>query len=119
MKRVAAALRRQPVRAYLYGLLAPGIGVAGAYGLVTEAKGALWIALGAAVLLPFGVEAARSKVTPVAKPRNNAGQRLVPLRTGSAVRITPLDDQGRPSGPAREMGPGVMRFDIDRGYPPQ
>lgn len=77
MNRVWGALRRQPVRTYLYGVLVPGLAVAGGYGLVSDDKAGLWIALGGAILLPFGVEAARGKVTPVARPRNDNGTPLV------------------------------------------
>lgn len=67
-------LKRQPVRTYLYGVLIPGEAVAVAYGLVSEDKGALWLALGAAALLVPGVEAARAKVTPLADPRTADGR---------------------------------------------
>jgi hypothetical protein len=72
-------LARQPVRTYLYGVLIPAIAVAGGYGLVSDDKAALWIALGGAVLLPFGVEGARRKVTPVVYPHDDEGRLLAPL----------------------------------------
>lgn len=94
MNGVLAALRRQPVRAYLYGLLAPAIAVAGAYGLVSQERGFLWIALGGAILLPAGVEAARAKVTPVSRPRNDAGQTLTPVHAVLGVEFRA--DEGYP-----------------------
>lgn len=83
--RLAAALRRQPVRAYLYGVLVPGEALAVAYGLVSDNTGALWLALGAAVLVVPAAEAARAKVTPVADPRDDDGEALM-TRTAAAVR---------------------------------
>jgi hypothetical protein len=80
VKRVAAALRREPVRAYLYGLLFPGAALAVAYGLVAEDKASLWIAFGGVVLVPGAAELARAKVTPTSDPRTKSGQpaELVP-----------------------------------------
>lgn len=80
MRRVAAALRREPVRAYLYGLLTPGAALAVAYGLLEQNKAALWIALGGVVLVPGAAELARRKVTPTNDPRTKAGRpaELVP-----------------------------------------
>lgn len=92
MNGVLAALRRQPVRTYLYGVLVPGVAVAGGYGWVSDDKAALWLALGAAVLLPFGVEAARAKVTPLARPRDDAGNKLVPVHQGKSIRVVPIDE---------------------------
>lgn len=54
----------EPIRRYLYGLLAPALAVLVAYGVVDESAVALIVALGAAVLVPGGVEAARRKTTP-------------------------------------------------------
>lgn len=88
MTRLYAALRRQPVRTYMYGLLAPAVALLGAYGLTTPAKGALWIALGGVVLLPVGVEAARAKVTPLSRPRNKDG---VPLVSSEGADEPPPD----------------------------
>jgi hypothetical protein len=80
MGRVLAAVRRRPVRVYLYGLLAPGFGVAAAYGLITADKAALWIVVGGAVLVVGAGEAAQTKVTPVDDPRTRDGKpaELVP-----------------------------------------
>jgi hypothetical protein len=75
---VAAALRRNPVRAYLYGCLVPGEALAVSYGLINDAQGALWLGLGAAVLLVPVTEAVRSQVTPSADPRDAAGRLLRP-----------------------------------------
>lgn len=75
-----AAVRRQPVRAYLYGVLVPGEALAVSYGLVSDNQGALWLALGAAALVVPAAEAARQRVTPVADPRDDAGRSLRPVR---------------------------------------
>lgn len=79
---LATALRRQPVRLYLYGVLVPGEALAVSYGLLSDNQGALWLALGAAVLVVPGVEFARANVTPIDDPRDDAGRQLVPLRPG-------------------------------------
>jgi len=73
VKGVAAALRRRPVRVYLYGLCAPGFALAVAYGLLSADKAALWIALAGGVLVVGGGELAQTKTTPVADPRTAAG----------------------------------------------
>lgn len=78
MDRVLAAVRRRPVRLYLYGLLVPGFGVALAYGLTTADHAALWITLGGAVLVIGGGEVAQTKTTPVADPRDQTGDPLLP-----------------------------------------
>lgn len=105
MNRVLAALRRQPVRAYLYGVLIPGEALAVSYGLLSDNQGALWLALGAAVLVVPGVELARAKVTPVADPRDSNGEalwsfhQLPPRRTGKHGAMPPLYDfRSRPPG---------------------
>lgn len=69
MRRVAAALRRRPVRVYLYGLCAPGFALAVAYGALSADKAALWIALAGGVLVVGGGELAQTKTTPLADPR--------------------------------------------------
>ena len=89
MSRLVAALRREPVRAYLYGLAVPGEALAVSYGLVNDSNGALWLGLAAALLLVPGVEAARQRVTPTSAPRDDAGRKLVPLRTGGPVDAPP------------------------------
>ncbi len=73
MKRVAAALRRRPVRVYLYGLCAPGFALAVAYGALSADKAALWIALAGGVLVVGGGELAQTKTTPLADPRDADG----------------------------------------------
>lgn len=80
MTRLWAAVRREPVRAYLYGLLAPAAALGVAYGLTTADKAALWIALGGVVLVPGAAELARRRVTPTDDPRTKAGKpaELVP-----------------------------------------
>lgn len=57
--------KSEPVRMYLYGLLAPLLAVLVFYGVVESSAVALFFALGAAVLGVPAVEVARSKVTPV------------------------------------------------------
>jgi hypothetical protein len=74
VRRLWAALRREPVRAYLYGLLAPGAALAVAYGVVEQNKAALWISLGGVVLVPGAAELARRRVTPTDDPRTKAGE---------------------------------------------
>ena len=64
MNRLWAAVRRRPVRVYLYGLLLPGFGLAVAYGLVAADKAALWISFGGAALVVTGGELAQRKTTP-------------------------------------------------------
>ena len=73
MSRLWAAVRRRPVRAYLYSLLVPGAAVATYYGLVTSNEAALWITLGGAVLVIGGAEAAQTKTTPIDDPRDRDG----------------------------------------------
>jgi hypothetical protein len=74
IRRLTVWARRRPVRLYLYGLLAPGFGLALAYGLTTADKAALWITLGGAVLVVGGGEFAQTKTTPLADPRTRHGQ---------------------------------------------
>lgn len=74
MNRLWAAVRREPVRAYLYGLLAPAAALAVAYGLVDSNQAALWVALGGVVLVPGAAELARRKTTPVEDPRTADGR---------------------------------------------
>ncbi|PSK93024.1 hypothetical protein CLV30_13151 [Haloactinopolyspora alba] len=56
--------RTEPIRRYLYGLLAPVLAILVVYGYVEESSVAMWTALGGAVLVPGGVELARRKTTP-------------------------------------------------------
>lgn len=80
MRALLRSVRREPVRAYLYGLLAPGAAVAVGYGLLSSNQAALWLALGGVVLVPGATELARAKVTPTSDPRTKAGEpaELVP-----------------------------------------
>lgn len=73
MKALLAAVRRRPVRFYLYGLLVPGAAVATAYGWTTNNQAALWITLGGAVLAVGGGEIAQTKTTPLADPHTADG----------------------------------------------
>lgn len=84
-----AALRREPVRAYLYGLAVPGEALAVSYGLVSDSTGVLWLGLAAALLLVPGVEAVRARVTPTSSPRDDAGRSLVPVRDAGPVPPPP------------------------------
>jgi hypothetical protein len=88
--RLAVALRREPVRLYLYGVLVAGEALAAAYGLVSANLGALWLGLGAAILVVPAAEAARAKVTPVDAPRTATGQ------PAELVAIQPSDDDLKP-----------------------
>jgi hypothetical protein len=69
-----AAVRRRPVRVYLYGLCAPGFALAVAYGALSADKAALWIALAGGVLVVGAGEYAQTKTTPLADPRTAAGK---------------------------------------------
>jgi len=62
----------EPIRRYLYGLLVPALAILVAYGVIDESSVALFTALGAAVLVPGGVEAARRKTTPTPKAKPDA-----------------------------------------------
>lgn len=73
MTRVLWWVRRRPVRAYLYSLLFPAAAVATYYGFVTSNEAALWITLGGALLVVGGAEAAQTKTTPLADPRDADG----------------------------------------------
>lgn len=57
----------EPIRAYLYPVLVAGVALLVAYGIVDDGQAAVWVALGAALLGAgtVGIEAARSKVSPV------------------------------------------------------
>ena len=86
LSRLAAALRREPVRAYLYGLLIPGAALAVAYGVMAADKAALWVALGGVALVPGATELARRKTVPldsVVPPENIAAAR--DPKTGAIV----------------------------------
>lgn len=57
----------EPVRAYLYGLLAPVVAVLVGYGFLDNESAPLWIALATAVLGVPAVELARRRVTPTGR----------------------------------------------------
>lgn len=90
MTRLAVALRREPVRAYLYGVYVAVLLLLLAYGIVTAELLPLWLGLGAAILAVPAVEAARAKVTPVDAPRTATGQ------PAELVPIPPSDDDLKP-----------------------
>lgn len=77
MSRLLAAVRRRPVRLYLYGLLVPGFALAVAYGVTSADKAALWIALGGAALVVTGGELAQTKTTPLDDPRTRTNEPAV------------------------------------------
>lgn len=56
----------EPIRSYVYTLLAPTEVLLVSYGVVDDVKGALWLALATAVLAVTGVEVARKQVKPLA-----------------------------------------------------
>lgn len=60
--------RYEPVRRYLYSLLAPLASVLVVYGIASETIVATWIGLVTAVLGIPAVEAARARVTPLSRP---------------------------------------------------
>jgi hypothetical protein len=57
----------EPVRLWLYGLIAPVVALLAWYGVVADDAAPLWIALATAVLTIVGAEVSRSKVVPVEK----------------------------------------------------
>lgn len=61
----------QPVRKYVYAVLAPLLAVLVYYGVVDQEAVALYLALGGAVLGVVGTETARAKVVPVNKLRDH------------------------------------------------
>jgi hypothetical protein len=65
VKRVVAWVRQEPVRVWMYGTLAPALGVLFVYGILSATQVAAWLALGAGLLAVPAVETARSKVSPV------------------------------------------------------
>lgn len=60
-------IAREPVRAYLYGVLGPALSLLAGYGYATDSQVLLWSALGGAVLGVPATEAARARVAPVRK----------------------------------------------------
>lgn len=61
----------EPVRSYVYTLLAPAVAILVFYGWVGDHAAPLWIALGTSVLGVTGVETARAKVRPVAGEKSD------------------------------------------------
>lgn len=55
----------EPLRLYVYGLVAPVMAALILYGVLSSEEAAAWAGIAAAVLLPAGAEAARAKVSPV------------------------------------------------------
>lgn len=69
-------LALEPVRTWLYGLLGPAVAVLAGYGVLDDRAGALWLALGGAVLGVTGTELARAGVyapATVERIRRNPG----------------------------------------------
>lgn len=73
-----AAVRRRPVRAYLYSLLTPALAAAQVYGWISRDQAAVWISLGGAVLAVTGAELAQRRTTPTVDPRDDDGRPLWP-----------------------------------------
>jgi hypothetical protein len=59
----------EPVRRYIYSLLAPIIALLVFYGITTDEAAALWVAIASGVLGIGATEAARARVTPTARTR--------------------------------------------------
>lgn len=70
--------RFEPVRLWLYGLIAPVVALLVLQGVVSDEAAPLWIALATAVLTVTGAEAARSKVTSKAWLREEASPQVPP-----------------------------------------
>lgn len=91
MDRLWVAVRRRPVRVYLYGLMFPGFALAVAYGLTSQDNASLWIAFGGAVLVVGGGEIAQTKTTSLADPRDERGRLMrVPPEV---IRMTEPDER--------------------------
>ena len=72
MTKLSAWLRSEPVRVYLYGVLAALVALLVGYGVLTGELAALWLAFGAALLTVPAVERTRSSVTPASRRRPGA-----------------------------------------------
>ena len=68
----------EPLRRYAYGVLGAAITVLLIYGIIDAEQAAVWAAAGASVLMVPFVEVARSKVRPLAEPREE-----VPFELGT------------------------------------
>ena len=65
---VKGMVRSNPVRAYVYGVVAVLLIVLVFYGIITDAEAGLWLIVAGTVLgVPAAVEKARSRVTPIRK----------------------------------------------------
>lgn len=72
--RLTNLLHREPVRVWLYGLLAPVLALLVAYGLLSDGEAQLWFLVAAAALgTPVAVERARARVSPVGKAGTSDG----------------------------------------------
>lgn len=80
---VARWRQTQPVRLWLYGATAPALAVLVAYGLLTDQRVALWLALAQAVLIPAGTELARGFAVSPATARAAVQQATVESDTRS------------------------------------
>lgn len=60
-------MKWEPLRTWIYGLLAPATALVIAYGLLTDTMAALWSAVIVAALGVTGTEVARQQVTPNGK----------------------------------------------------
>lgn len=64
MQRIIDALRREPVRAYVYTVVTAVVALISGHGIVSEDHASLWLAVATAVLGLGGTEAARRRVSP-------------------------------------------------------
>ncbi len=75
-----STLRSEPVRIYLYGVLAAVVAVLVLYGVLDAGSTPIWLALGlAALALPSPVEGLRSTVTPASESVPEPAVVAVPL----------------------------------------
>lgn len=56
--------KHEPIRRYVYSLLAPIIAILVFYGIASSEAAILWLALGSAILGIGATETARARVTP-------------------------------------------------------
>jgi hypothetical protein len=62
-------MSNEPVRRYIYSLLAPIVALLVFYGITTDEAAALWVAVASTVLGIGATEAARARVTPTTRTR--------------------------------------------------
>lgn len=96
----------EPVRLYLYGVTLAGIALAVALSLLTAEEALAWGAFGAAVLGVPAVEAARSRVTPVAREDVLSAHEEARPAWVEGTHLDVLDDT--PPRPASGPPPGYV-----------